>query len=248
MQDIPYGFCHCGCGQKTRFATKTDASTNRIKGCPNLYVHGHHAKVGRAERFVVENRGYETPCHIWTGRTDQAGYGYLVVDGRITRAHRWNYERLVAQIPVGAILCHRCDIPACIRPDHLFPGSQADNMRDMARKERGANQISITTALRAIELLELGNSVTDVGAILDISRNAVGAIRGRRGRWADLLPVKPERTCPECQIRPVDDARPNAKYCSKECKVKAHRRFCRERNRRNYRLQHGLPLEEHSSH
>jgi DNA-binding transcriptional regulator YiaG len=77
-------------------------------------------------------------CWLWTGATIR-GYG-VVNRGRRgmgnVLAHRVIWEWEYGPIPAGKHLCHTCDTPACVRPDHHFIGSQADNMHDMAAKGR----------------------------------------------------------------------------------------------------------------
>lgn len=79
-------------------------------------------------------------CWTWTGQHTRAGYGHISFMG-----HRWRYAHRVAwelsngPIPHGRLVCHRCDNPGCVRPDHLFLGTQADNMRDMVSKGRNAS-------------------------------------------------------------------------------------------------------------
>ncbi|NJA56698.1 HNH endonuclease [Streptomyces sp. NEAU-H3] len=80
------------------------------------------------------------PCWIWTGAINQAGYGKLRANKKWSSAHRRSYEMHYGSIPDGAFVCHRCDTPSCIRPDHLFAGTAAQNTGDMFQKRRAACQ------------------------------------------------------------------------------------------------------------
>lgn len=97
------------------------------------------AKVTRARRPVEERFWSKVdksgPCWLWTGATLKDGYGNLKVGGRTVQAHRLSWEMHHGAEPSGQV-CHTCDNPSCVRPDHLFVGDQADNMRDMAAKGR----------------------------------------------------------------------------------------------------------------
>lgn len=82
-----------------------------------------------------------TGCWFWMASTDYDGYGKLTVTTdkkRPIRAHRFSYEHFKGPIPPGALVCHRCDVPSCVNPDHLFVGTNSDNMMDCIRKSRTA--------------------------------------------------------------------------------------------------------------
>jgi hypothetical protein len=80
-----------------------------------------------------------TGCHLWIGATTPAGYGALNLnrDG-VKYAHRISFELHHGPIPPGMDICHRCDTPACVNPEHLFAGTRLDNVRDMHAKGRQA--------------------------------------------------------------------------------------------------------------
>lgn len=90
------------------------------------------------ERFwakVVKTEG----CWLWVGSTNQNGYGRLSRGGRgsgLVAAHRFSYERTYGPVPPDKEVLHKCDNPPCVRPDHLFVGTQQVNMDDMASKGR----------------------------------------------------------------------------------------------------------------
>src|SRR5690606_28396088 len=80
----------------------------------------------------------ETGCWLWTGAAGR--YGILVVrrngKSKTLRAHRVAYELFRGEVPAGQVVCHRCDVPFCVNPDHLFTGTQRDNLLDGVRKGR----------------------------------------------------------------------------------------------------------------
>jgi hypothetical protein len=76
-------------------------------------------------------------CWLWLGRERGSnGYGGIKADGAYWVAHRYSWHLHCGEIPAGALVCHKCDNPACVNPKHLFLGSNTDNVRDMHRKGR----------------------------------------------------------------------------------------------------------------
>jgi hypothetical protein len=77
-------------------------------------------------------------CWIWLGAKDKYGYGRIGHNGRSILAHRAAYLVATGGLPDDLKVCHRCDNPSCVRPDHLFLGTQPDNVADMMQKGRVA--------------------------------------------------------------------------------------------------------------
>lgn len=76
-------------------------------------------------------------CWEWTANRDEKGYGRFRYPGaRAGRAHRFSYIHHFGPIAGGLQVCHRCDNPPCVRPDHLFLGTNSDNQKDSVQKGR----------------------------------------------------------------------------------------------------------------
>src|SRR5690242_15056230 len=92
-----------------------------------------------AERWIAEpNSG----CWLWIGHTAK-GYGQMRWRGKVRYAHRIAWELATGTMPTSDVMvCHHCDTPTCVNPDHLFLGTNADNMRDAGAKGRLPLQIA----------------------------------------------------------------------------------------------------------
>ena len=102
----------------------------------------------RIEKYVQRTDG----CWLWTGAKNQSGYGVIWdrARGANSFAHRAMYELNVGPIPPEMFLCHHCDVPNCVRPNHLFVGTPKDNSVDSSRKGR-RHQQQITHCKRGHE-------------------------------------------------------------------------------------------------
>lgn len=144
------------------------------------------------ERFLAKTKEDSNGCWLWQGAINYAGYGKFETGDRCKgtrrshRAHRFAYELFVGAIPGDLIVCHRCDVRACVNPKHLFLGTDEVNSHDAVAKGRSrfANAAKLTaeqvTVIRA-------SSDTDrtLGARFGVSRQAIGKIR-RGQRWRHL--------------------------------------------------------------
>lgn len=177
--EIPFGFCHCGCGEKTRICPKSDPRDGSIKGRPYRYIRCHALRSSPLE-YLEEDRGYKTPCWTWQRGTDGKGYGKTNVDGVRTQAHRAFYERRFGTIPSGLDLDHLCRIRRCVNPDHMEPVPRQINV------QRGAQvKLSPEALQRLLQLSTDGLSSRKVAPLVGVSPSQVTRIL-RGVQWANV--------------------------------------------------------------
>lgn len=87
------------------------------------------------DRFFQKVEKTES-CWIWRGALNSKGYGAFGVHGKSVSAHRYSYEMHIGPIPKGLYICHSCDTPSCVNPEHLWAGSPSENVKDMFLKDR----------------------------------------------------------------------------------------------------------------
>lgn len=174
-----FWYCLCDCG------TVTAPRSNQLRrgvtthcGCVQYQC---IPRISHEDRFWsrVDKNGpvhpvLKTRCWLWIGSIDKDGYGFMSINHRNVRAHRYAFYLAHGRWPMPMGL-HKCDNRPCVRQDHLFEGTLQDNYRDMVSKGRHHIFINKTHCVR-------GHEFTDVNTLL---------IRRKQGGT-------PQRHCREC--------------------------------------------------
>ncbi|TAM15933.1 MAG: HNH endonuclease [Pandoraea sp.] len=170
-----------------------------IKHYQRLRAHGDPSiclkvAVPARERFLSSIKTVGE-CWVWTGSTNETGYGFLSIGSKSDKsrrnvlAHRFSFEMHKGEIPAGLNICHVCDNRACVNPNHLFAGTQADNVADMVSKDRhqkgsrnGRAKINEAVASQIFDEVKSGKTHTVVAQKFGVTRSLVSLIASGK-RW-----------------------------------------------------------------
>ena len=143
-------------------------------------------------------------CWEWTGARTQQGYGSVGYEGRTEKAHRVAWELTHGPVPAGMFVCHHCDNPPCVRPDHLFMGTRSENMLDAAAKGRlpsqdpqrvlrgervGNSKLTASDVVAIRRRYAAGEHPTALGLEFGITRSSVTRL-ARGARWKHIPAVQ----------------------------------------------------------
>jgi len=159
------------------------------RGDVNDYGSRKVAEGDAIERFHQKYEINESGCWMWTGGTRPNSKGvpyprHWTDDSESIGAHRFSFELVHGAIPQGMYVCHKCDTPLCVNPDHLFLGSHQDNMRDMVAKQRSfvgrgedkKGRAKLTNQ-QADQIRKMSMSHTKIGAMFGVSATTIGRIK-----------------------------------------------------------------------
>lgn len=143
-----------------------------------------------SERLEVRSEFVtESGCQIWTGAANRRGYGIIRTEKVNQYTHRAAYELINGKIPEGKMVCHSCDNPSCINPNHLFLGDYVINMIDKINKNRHSKGITAAAAKLTnndVMNIRIDDSIQSaIAQKYGISQSAVSAIKTRRN-WNHL--------------------------------------------------------------
>lgn len=188
--------CICVCG-KTHRVSGVSLRQGRIQSCGCLSrENARRTKITqpvplqqRFDKYALKRDG----CWIWAGMRNALGYGVIRYSGKRSFAHRLSFELYKGQIPEGMYVCHKCDNPSCVNPDHLFIGSPKDNMDDMRAKgrenyvkgEQNSNAKLVQEQVIEIRNLYGSLSASKTAKLFSISKKSVLNIWNRH-TWAHI--------------------------------------------------------------
>lgn len=133
-------------------------------------------------------------CWLWPRVSVGFGYGALSYKGHRIRAHRASYGAFKGPIPDRLLVCHKCDVPACCNPDHLFLGTYQDNVDDMFAKGRNrakkwtgersgeGNTMAKLTWEKVREIRSSGLKARELAGLYSVSVGTIGDILSGR-KW-----------------------------------------------------------------
>jgi len=148
---------------------------------------GSNRGLSAEDRFwmgVVKSEG----CWIWKLSKDKNGYGIFrgaVGDEMFTKAHRFSYALHTGDLLIGMQALHTCDNPSCVNPDHLFSGTNADNMRDKVQKGRSRvpvgeqNGHAVLTRQQVRCILKDPRPYTEIATQYNVAPSTIGSIKQR---------------------------------------------------------------------
>jgi hypothetical protein len=147
-------------------------------------------KENTLDRFIQKidassKHGPNGDCWKWTAYTDEWGYGRIMLDGRSALAHRVSFELFNGPVPADKLVLHKCDVPFCVNPKHLYAGTSGDNVRDAYDRKRyptrkgrsnGNSRLKETDVLKIRSLVANRHTYKEIADKFHVTPGTVGHI------------------------------------------------------------------------
>lgn len=176
------------CG--TRFKPIANSKSGRFCSS-DCYRDFGRSDAGTARR-LWEKVSKTDGCWLYTGGKGRNGYGLFYIHDRTVPAHKVAFELCCGPVPDGLFVCHSCDTPSCVRPDHLFLGTPKQNSEDMVQKGRHKGQepgeghkLSKLTEADVLLIRSDPRGPSDLAAQFGVSAPTICDIRSRRS-WRHI--------------------------------------------------------------
>lgn len=181
---ITFWLCRCDCGFE-KIISRPNLITNECK-CDSCY---HNLKQKILDKVTKKDSG----CWEFSGST-RSGYGRMRYMGKTISLHREAYKQFKGEIPEGLSVLHHCDNRCCCNPDHLYLGTQADNIKDIFARNRQKSPIGMRNgnakltdirAKMAKFLCSKGYPYKEIGSLFDVNEETIGSV-ARGHRWKHI--------------------------------------------------------------
>lgn len=186
----------CACGNLIT-ASISSVRLGRVKSCGcakaerRQNVRHTHDQIKAILIARSTSQHDKTSCWEWLGCRKDDGYGMIMFSGKVVGTHRASWIVHNGVIPSGLCVLHKCDNPPCVNPDHLFLGTQADNVRDCSSKGRirtgdrrgeksGVSPLSVRQVMEIRDLRKTGLTHQQLADMFGICRQSVTNILSRK--------------------------------------------------------------------
>lgn len=168
---------YCG----NQFQTlKTENKRGKGKFCSRICVNkGTPRKPLSLKKILYRNilpESNEKGCWLYT-KLIMKGCGHINIKGIKVPAHRISYEIHNGEIPKGMYICHKCDVRACVNPEHLFIGTHQDNMNDKVKKNRAGRKLNYQQVINIKKRLLTGDSDLSISKEFNVNRQTINKIK-----------------------------------------------------------------------